>query len=119
MCNSSEHDSLSLYLNDMQGTENIPNPPATEVVNAAIKLFAVAFPLQSSKIQQSILEQLVTSLSTTNAHRDPARRAAMTVNVAVAVLAALKVAARDTACDPGNIKGPEVERPFQELLHVC
>lgn len=109
---------MSLYVDVQDSVVDMPDPPATEVVNAAISLFAVALPLQAPKVQESILEHLATSLSTNRLLRDPARKAAMTVNIAVALLATSKVAVKETPCDPGNLKSPEVEKPFQDLLHV-
>lgn len=118
MCGSREHDSVALYVDVQDAVEEMPDSPATEVVNAAISLFAIALPLQAPKVQESILEQMATSLSTTSLQRDPARKAAMTVNIAVALLATSKVAVGETRCDPGNLKRSEVERPLQDLLHV-
>lgn len=118
MCGSREHDSVAVYVNVQDAVEDLPDPPATEVINAAISLFAIALPLQVPKVQESILEQMATSLSTNSLQRDPARKAAMTVNIAVALLATSKVAVGETPCDPGDLKSPEAERPFQDLLHV-
>jgi hypothetical protein len=43
---------------------------------------------------------------------------AMMVNIAYALLSALKVAVRETRCPPGDLKGSAVEKVIQELLHV-
>ena len=109
---------MSLYVDVHDAVEELADPPATEVVNAAISLFAIALPLQAPRVQESILEHMATSLSTNSLPRDPARKAAMTVNIAVALLATSKVAVNETPCEPGNLKSPEVEKPFQDLLHV-
>lgn len=50
--------------------------------------------------------------------RDPARKAAITVNVATALLGALKVANKETLSAPGDLKGQAVEKVMQEMLHV-
>jgi len=42
----------------------------------------------------------------------------MMVNIAYAVLAALKVAVKETRSAPGSLKGLAVEKVIQELLHV-
>lgn len=42
----------------------------------------------------------------------------MTVNVAVALLAALQVTSRETSCDPGDLRGTAVEKIMQEMLRV-
>lgn len=110
---------MSLYVNVEGHMQDMPDPPATEVVNAAINLFAIALPLQAPKIQEGILEQMTSSLSTSSLQRDPGRKAAMTVNIAVALLTSLKVAVRETSCDAGDLRSPAVEKLFQELLHVC
>jgi HEAT repeat-containing protein 5 len=113
-----EHDSIHLYTNNSSSTYNMPNPPATEVVNSAIELFAITLPLYPSKVQESILEQISSFLSSSNLQRDPARKAAMTVNIAVALLSALKVAVKETESRSGDLRGSPVEKVIQELLHV-
>jgi hypothetical protein len=42
----------------------------------------------------------------------------MMVNIAYAVLSALKVAVKETRSAPGSLKGPAVEKVMQDLLHV-
>ncbi|KZF21359.1 HEAT repeat protein-like protein [Xylona heveae TC161] len=116
ICGAIEHDSVSLYLSPLRRTEQLPDPPATEVVNAAIQLFAICLPLQSSKVQEGVLEQIATFLSTNSLQRDPARKAAMTINVATALLSTLKIAVKETSCAAGNLKAPPVEKGMQELL---
>ena len=96
----------------------MPHAPATEVVNAAIGLFAICLPLQTPKVQESILEQLSSFLSSNTLQREPARRAALTVNIAAALLGALKVASKETQFIAGEIRGSAVEKALQELLHV-
>ena len=109
---------MSLYVDVQDDVQDLPDPPATEVVNAAISLFAIALPLQAPKIQESILEQMATSLSANSLQRDPARKAALTVNIAAALLATSKVAVKETSCEPGDLRSAEVEKPIQDLLHV-
>lgn len=120
VCNATEHDSISLYIRrdgnvDM---DELPDPPATEVVNAALSLFAILLPLQTPKVQESLLEQIQSFLSAGTLVRDPARKAAMTVNIATALLGALKVANKETSSPPGDLKSAAVEKALQELLHV-
>lgn len=117
-CGAREHDSIALYKNDL-GTEHpLPDPLATQVVNAAIHLFATSLPLQAPRVQESILEQLSSYLSDNNLQRDPARKAAMSVNVASALFSALKVATRETSLTPGNVHSEGVEKATRELLRV-
>ena len=99
-------------------SEDLPDPPATELVNAAIILFATALPLQNSRIQEGVLEQLAMLLSSPSLQRDPGRRAAVTVNAAMALLGMLKVAVRDTIAEPGDLRQPTVERTIEEILRV-
>lgn len=113
-----EHDSVYLHVQGDHNGEDLPDPPATEVVNSAITLFATALPLQSSKVQEGTLEHLATLLSSNSLQRDPGRKAAVTANAGLAILGALKVALRETSAEPGDLKHPAVERYFQEFLHV-
>lgn len=111
ICGSLEHDILCLYLND-----NAPDPPATEVINIAINLFAVALPLTPAKVQESILEQITTFLATTSLQRDLGRKAAMDVNVATALHYTLKVVAKETTMSAGDLNNPAVEILIRDLL---
>ncbi|CAK7244735.1 MAG: hypothetical protein STHCBS139747_006281 [Sporothrix thermara] len=94
----------------------LPDPPATEVVNLAIQLFAYVFPLTPAKVQESILEQVATFMSAGSLQRDPGRKAAISVNVAVALLSTLKVAVRETQAPAGNITNQKVEQLLQDLV---
>ena len=105
-------------MNNRGDSEGLPDPPATEVVNAAISLFSVAYPLQSPKVQELLLEQLATFLASASLQRDPGRKAAVTVNVAMAVLGILKVAVGETTAEKGDITSQTVERTIEELLRV-
>lgn len=113
-----EHDSVCLYTGHQDNDDSLPDPPATELVNAAIVLFATAFPLQSSTIQEGVLEQLATFLSSSSLHKDPGRKAAVTVNAAMALLSALKVAVGETIAEHGDLRNPSVERNIEEILRV-
>ena len=113
ICSSLDHDSLCLYLNDSS-----PDPPATEVVNVAIDLFAIALPLTPAKIQESILEQVATFLSAGSLQRDPGRKAAMEVNVATALYSTMKIAAKETTSPSGDLTNAAVERLIQDMLRT-
>ncbi|KAL1970296.1 hypothetical protein VTN77DRAFT_5456 [Rasamsonia byssochlamydoides] len=115
VCQASEHDSVLLYCERDRTASSYADPPVTEVVNAAVDLFALAFPLQTPKVQESSVEQIATLLSSNILQRNPGRKAAMTVNIAVALLHALKVAVKETASLPGNVDS-SAERIIQELL---
>ena len=93
------------------------DPPAIEVVNTAIELFAVALPLQTPKVQESSVEQVATLLSSNTLQRNPGRKAAMSINIAIALLHTLKVAVKETPSLPGNLD-LSTGKIMQELLQV-
>ncbi|EFW98758.1 heat repeat protein [Grosmannia clavigera kw1407] len=119
VCGAAEHDASLLYIGGSGGNGGdvqLPDPPATEVVNLAIQLFAHVFPLTVAKVQESILEQLATFMSAGQLQRDPGRKAAIKVNVAVAVLLTLKVAVRETPAAAGTVTSAAVEKLLQDLV---
>ncbi|EEA26898.1 hypothetical protein TMatcc_004818 [Talaromyces marneffei ATCC 18224] len=117
VCQASEHDSVFLYGSRDGFSTFCTDPPVTEAVNAAIELFAVALPLQTPKVQESSVEQIVTLLSSHSLQRNPGRKAAMTINIAIALLHTLKVAVRETIAPPGKLEAP-TEKIIQELLQL-
>ncbi|KAF1844910.1 HEAT repeat protein-like protein [Cucurbitaria berberidis CBS 394.84] len=118
ICGAREHDSISLYIRPSNDATELPDPPATEVVNAALQLFAICLPLQTPRIQESILEQMTSFLSASSLQRDINRKTAMMVNIAYAILSTLKVAVKETRSASGSLKGPAVEKVMQDLLHL-
>lgn len=50
--------------------------------------------------------------------RDPARKAAMSVNIGTALFLALKVAVGETALAPGEFRSEGVAKAIRELLRV-
>ena len=102
----------------MKADTQLPEPPATEVVNAAIHFFAILFPLQPSRIQESILEQLKMFMADSSLQRDPARKEAISVNTAMALLGALKVAVKETSLPSGEMKNETVDSLMKQLLRV-
>ncbi|KAK2023631.1 ARM repeat-containing protein [Colletotrichum zoysiae] len=116
VCGTLEHDASLLYVSDTASVPTNPDPPATEVVNMAIQLFAFVFPLTPPKVQESVLEQVRTFMSAGTLLRDPGRKAAINVNVSVAVLSTLRVAVRETQSSPGNVTNLAVERLLQDML---
>jgi hypothetical protein len=117
-CAAQEHDSIALYKNAQVDSQSLSDPLATQVVNAAIHLFATSLPLQAPRVQESILEQLSSFLSDNNLQRDPARRAAMSVNIGTALFLALKVAVKETSLPPGDLRTEGVAKAMRELLRV-
>lgn len=114
ICQGSEHDSALLYASRHGGCL-LADPHSTGVVNAAIELFSVAIPLHAPKVQESSVEQIATFLSSSSLQRNPGRRAAMVVNIAVALLEALKVALKDSNPMSGKLN-PTTDKILQELL---
>ena len=111
-----EHDSVYLHTSRNVDGSDPPDPPATEVVNSAIALFATALPLQSPRVQEGVLEQLATFMASATNQREPGRRAAVMVNAAMALLGTLKVVVGDTLAEQGDLKHPTVERTIEELV---
>ncbi|KAL7918884.1 armadillo-type protein [Trichoderma austrokoningii] len=116
VCGSLEHDASMLYIGDVDGASTDPDPPATEVINSAIQLFAFAFPLTPAKVQESILEQIRTFASAGSLQRDPGRKAAINVNLATAVLCTMRVAVKETSSPSGDIANIAVERLLQDIV---
>ncbi|KAK3938379.1 ARM repeat-containing protein [Diplogelasinospora grovesii] len=115
VCGTLEHDASLLYIGGV-GDTSLPDPPATEVVNMAIQLFAFVFPLTPAKVQESVLEQVTTFVAAGSLQRDPGRKAAINVNVAVSLLSTLRVAVKETKSSHGDITNLAVEKLIQELL---
>ena len=115
VCGTLEHDASVLYIGNADGP-SLPDPPATEVVNMAIQLFAFVFPLTPPKVQESVLEQVTTFVAAGSLQRDLGRRSAINVNVATALLSTLRVAVRETKSSPGDITNIAVEKLIQEQL---
>jgi hypothetical protein len=114
---ASEYDSVLLYCERDRTSSSSADPPVTEVVNAAIDLFSVALPLQVPKVQESSVEQIATLLASNSLQRNPGRKAAMTVNVAVALLHTLKFSPKETSSLPGKLDS-STEKIIQELLQA-
>lgn len=116
ICQATEHDSLLLYSRREEDSP-LADPHSTGVVNAAIELFSVAIPLHTPRVQESSVEQIATFLSSTSLQRNPGRKAAMIVNVAVALLHALKVSVKETGSTSGKLN-PATDKVLQELVQV-
>lgn len=95
-----------------------PQEPATEVVNAAIGLFALVFPLQSPKIQDSILEQILSYMGIMATQKETPQKAALAANIALAILAAVRVAGPGVNNPSGSVRSATAEKALQDMLHV-
>lgn len=116
ICPSLEHDAAVVYAGDVSELSGLPDPPATEVVNMAIQLFAFVFPLTPAKVQESVLEQITTYVSAGPLQRDPGRKAAINVNVSSALFSTLKVAVKETQSPSGDVTNMAVEKLLQEMI---
>ncbi|KIW75687.1 hypothetical protein Z517_10429 [Fonsecaea pedrosoi CBS 271.37] len=115
-----EHDPALLSRPDNRLDEAEISSPATSCVNLAIKLFAISLPLQSPRIQESTVEQLITAVSQP-LQREPGRKAAMQINTALAFLCALAVANNETPYNSGKMHVGAVGQVITELLdrYLC
>ncbi|QIX01385.1 hypothetical protein AMS68_006902 [Peltaster fructicola] len=86
VCSAAENDPAICFMSSRS------DPAATEVVNAAIATFALALPLQPKKVQETVLEQIEGALSSSALQRDIARRAAISVNVSLALRLSMELA---------------------------
>lgn len=105
-----------LYVENDPSMEALPASPATEVINAAIAVFALSLPLQTPKVQESMLEQMSSSLSSQALQKDPARKTAISTNVTTALLATLRVATGESGTFKGSIASTQAENALQSLL---
>lgn len=92
--------------------------PATTCVNMAIKLFSIALPLQSARVQEGSLEQLVTILSQP-LQRDPGKKAAMLMNSSLALLFTLIVANQETSFSTGRLQVRTAGKILTDILRRC
>lgn len=115
-----EHDPILLCRDDAVPDEAEISSPATSCVNLAIRLFAISFPLQSSRIQESTVEQLITAASQP-LQREPGRKAAVQVNSALALLCGFAVANNETPFVTGKLNVVATGGVIIELLgkYVC
>lgn len=113
-----EYDTTCCYL-PSDNADDLPNPPATEAVNAAIAAFGLCLSMQDPKVQESALEQISSSLGSTALQKDPARKAAVSVNVALALMTVCQVATGDVGTAKGDLRNQVTEKAMQNLLHTC
>lgn len=113
MASDIEHDPEQLL---HAGTEDMPDPLATSVINYAIRLFALTFVHQVSSIQQGAIEQIALYLAGAAGQQNAAKEQAVTLNVVLALLLALEEATvtRSTA----SLNSSHVQKALQELLNV-
>lgn len=110
-----EHDALLLYCRGTAQQSSDLNAAATGVINNAIKLFAISFPLQGPRIQESVMEQLATAISQPM-QKEPGKKAAIVANVSVALYHALRIAAGGTTYPAGKLAVTTVGKTIAEML---
>ncbi|KAJ9641160.1 hypothetical protein H2204_002838 [Knufia peltigerae] len=115
-----EHDPVLIIRQGSGPEEAELSSPATSCVNLAIKLFAISLPLQSPRVQESTVEQLITAISQP-LQREPGKKAAMQINSALAFLCALAVANKETPYLAGKLNVDAIGPVIVELLgrYVC
>ncbi|EMC96551.1 hypothetical protein BAUCODRAFT_480348 [Baudoinia panamericana UAMH 10762] len=111
-----EYDATSVYADGQGGDEVFP--AGTEAVNAAIAAFGLSLPLQAPRIQEGMLEQIASSLSAPSLSKDPARKSAITVNVALALKTACNVCNGEVSVTQGSLRSGTTEKTLQSLLHA-
>lgn len=67
-----------------------PSPPATAAINASIQLFAQLLPMQDSSLTTKIISQIVESTRSPKFEKNAGRKAAVSINAAVALVLALR-----------------------------
>lgn len=94
-----------------------PRPVATGVIDAAIELFAILLPLQSSVLQGSMMDDLSKMLKNSTLDKNPGRKMAIQVNAVVALLGATKYAmAEGKRHEQRAFEGPLASSLSQSIL---
>ncbi|GAA5857242.1 hypothetical protein JCM9279_001817 [Rhodotorula babjevae] len=115
-----EHDSLVLWsrpAGDATSFAPLPEapPPAVGLVDAALELFALYFPLQEPPNQVALLQIVASNLRSFRLDKNPGRKQAILANAVTAVLGALRLARR--AIDAHQVANPMRELVKEALLH--
>ncbi|GAA5946756.1 hypothetical protein JCM3775_005235 [Rhodotorula graminis] len=115
-----EHDSLVLWsrpAGDATPFASLPEapPPAVGLVDAALELFALYFPLQEPANQAALLQIVAGNLRSFRLDKNPGRKQAILANAVTAVLGALRLARR--AIDAHQVANPMRELVKEALLH--
>ncbi|KAG0324957.1 hypothetical protein BGZ99_001259, partial [Dissophora globulifera] len=94
-----------------------PRPVATGVIDAAIELFAILLPLQSSALQGTLMDDLSKMLKNSTLDKNPGRKMAIQVNTVVAILGATKYAmAEGKRHEQRAFEGPLASSLSQSIL---
>ncbi|KPI41616.1 Pof6 interactor protein 1 [Cyphellophora attinorum] len=109
-----EHDSAILFRLEQQSDAVETVGPSTACVDAGIKLFSMVYSSQSSRVQESSMEQLAAVVNQTS--REPGRKAALTVNSTLAILMALSISNGDTSFSTGQIHLHSIGKTLGDVL---
>jgi len=120
-----EHDPLVVYTSYAlpsavsQYSLPKPRPTATGVIDAAIELFAILLPCQSSALQGSLMDDLSKMLKSSTLDKNPGRKMAIQVNAVVSILGATKYAmAESKRSEHRPFEGPLASSLSQSILRV-
>lgn len=109
---------MLLYTDGIFEERHDAPPLTTEVVDLTIYLFGLSMPMQAPQIQESILEQISSYMLHPLLQKAPARRAAITVNIAVAMLVSLRAAMKIVNAGGAAFTTSAVGKALQNILHV-
>jgi hypothetical protein len=93
-------------------------PPATGVTDAAIELFALAFPSQDPDGQTRIMADIITHIRSTKLERNPGRKMATTVNAVEALRRSLRRAMTSGRVAREAVGSASVSAAIKEVLQV-
>ncbi|KAG0088006.1 hypothetical protein BGZ92_006713 [Podila epicladia] len=118
-----EHDPLVVYTTFALPTSISryslpkPRPVATGVIDAAVELFSILLPLQSSALQGSLMDDLSKMLKNSTLDKNPGRKMAIQVNSVVALLGATKYAmSENKRAEHRAFEGPLASSLSQSIL---
>ncbi|KAF9212639.1 hypothetical protein BGZ59_006487 [Podila verticillata] len=118
-----EHDPLVVYTTYALPTSISrytlpkPRPLATGVIDAAVELFSILLPLQSSALQGSLMDDLSKMLKNSTLDKNPGRKMAIQVNSVVALLGATKYAmSENKRTEHRAFEGPLASSLSQSIL---
>jgi hypothetical protein len=112
-----ENDTSSLYTHDGKNIDMpSPVPPSTALVDAAIDLFSLMVLDQPMKIQESAFTHIAARLGDPSLDRNAGRKAAITINVVIALSKALSKLTHRSFRDVNHSE--RVISSILEILHV-
>ncbi|KAJ3252081.1 hypothetical protein HK103_001848 [Boothiomyces macroporosus] len=115
-----ENDPHCVYLNSKPLSPSaiepleLPVPSNVALVDSAIELFALLFPLQNAQSQETLAEQLIKSANHQGGRITPIRKAACQINSLVAAIGCLKY----ISAKKGNISSQKILVAFRDLVSV-